>query len=122
MKYLISATFVLALVNLSLQFYGSPPAPRLSLNQFVDKFPRKSVTRCPRQLTSRLPRKIVAMFLIPFALTSKSVNVRLPKELSKKLFHEDSVVLRPGETVRLLKIRGSSVARFRMSNVTMFQS
>merc|ERR1712098_4081 len=94
----------------------------LPLNQFVDKSPRRSATKFPRQHMSLLPRRIVAVFLIPFALMSRSASVRSPKELFKRLFLGGSVELRPGKTARLLKISGSSVTLFRMSNATTSRS
>merc|ERR1712033_68504 len=77
-------------------------------NQFVDKFPRKSVTKFQRLLMSPSPRSNVAMFPTPFVLTFKNGSVRSLRDLYKSLSLANSVASNTGRTVRLRKTPGSS--------------
>merc|ERR1712029_1052414 len=123
MKSLITLSLVVLAPSCLFNFTLLPSKDQLRLqNQFVDKFPRKSVTKFQRLLMSPSLRSNVAMFPTPFVLMSKSANVRSLRDLYKSLSPGSSVDSNTGRTVRLRKTPGSSAATFRMSNVTMFQS
>merc|ERR1712243_525658 len=90
-------------------------------NQYVDKFPRRFAIRCPRLPMNPLQGSNVVKCQIPSVLMFRSASVKLPRELFRRLFLEDSVELKPGRTARLLKTPGSNAALFKMRNVTMSQ-
>merc|ERR1711872_1190445 len=87
-------------------------------NQFADKFPRKSATKCQGPHMNLLPRSNVAKFLTRCVLMSKSANVRSPRDLFKSLSPGSSVDSSTGRIVRLHKTPESSAAPCRMSTVT----
>merc|ERR1719300_1803608 len=124
MKSLITLSLVVLAPSCLFNFTLLPSKEQLRLhqNQFVDKFLRKSVTKCQRLLMSLSPRSNVAMFPTPFVLMFKNGSVRSLRDLYKSLSLGSSVDSNTGRTVRLRKTPGSSAAPFRMSNVTMFQN
>merc|ERR1719378_837711 len=89
-------------------------------NQFADKFPRKSATKCQRPHMNLLPRSNVAKFLTLCVLMSKSENVRSPRDLFKSLSPGSSVDSNTGRIARLHKTLRSSATPFKKRFVRTF--
>merc|ERR1711872_130318 len=117
MKSLITLSLVVVFAELSFQFY-SPPIQKAAPEPVCRQVPKEVCNQVPKTSYESVTKKQCRNVPDTVCADVQERKCQIPRGLSKRLFLVSSVDFSSEKTAKLLRIQGSNVTQFKMSNVT----